>query len=347
MRYKCGWAVLFAIILILLLAAPALAQKTLEEIVARVNADIILKSELENAKNSLRQELGQQGLQGAQLEQAIAERSKNLLRDLIDQALLLQQAKEMGVNSDLELVKTMERMRVEYKFDTSEALEKAIVEQGMNLDEFKQNIRSRYLSGQVLSREVYGKIVITTEELRTYYDEHKKDFERPAGVQVREIVLNTENKSTPEIEAQRKKAEEALAALKKGDDFTELARKYSESQTAQDGGQLGFFEKGQLAKPLEDAASKLEKGQYTDILTLPYGFVIIKVDDKHSGGILPFEIAHEEIQRVLYDKRVQPKIREYLTKLRSDGFIEVRDGYVDTGAAPKTAKAIEAKPGKN
>jgi peptidyl-prolyl cis-trans isomerase SurA len=350
MKYRTGLAVLAAIAL--LCAGIALAQtKTVEEIVALVNGDIILKSELDRELTRLRAGLAAPapqgaGLSGAQLEQAYAEQSKNKLRDLIDQALLLQKAKEMDMTADLELIKTMERMRQEYKFESGEALEKAIIEQGNNIDEFKQEIKTRYLTGQVLGREVYGKVIITMEDLRKYYDEHKKDFDRPEGVRLREIVISTENRGPEEIENQRKKAEEALAAVKKGDDFGELAQKYSESQTAQDGGDLGFFEKGQLDKPLEDAALKLETGQTTDILRQRDSFIILKVDDKHAGGVLPFELAQKEIQDILFRQRVDPKIREYLTKAREEGFIRVYPGYVDSGEAPKPTKVSEAEPRK-
>jgi len=334
--------------ILLLIAVTAMAQKTVDEIIVRVNADIILKSELENAKTSLRKELADgQHLQGAQLEQALTEQSKFLLRDLIDQTLLVQQAKEAGINADLEIVKTMERMRQEYKFETLEALEKAIVEQGISVDEYKQQIRNRYLTSQVLGREVYPKIIITNEEMRKYYDANQKNFDRPAGIQLSEITISTESKTPEEVAAQRKKAEEALAAVKKGDDFSETARKFSEAPTAQEGGVLGFFPAGQLAKALEDAVAGLEKGQTTEILTLPYGLVILKVDDKHSGGILSFELAQKDIQDQLFQQQVQPKIREFLTKLRTEGFIEIKPGYVDAGAPPeKAAKVSEATPEK-
>src|SRR5207244_10970032 len=123
----------------------------------------------------------------------------------------------------------------------------------------------------------------------------------------------------------KNKIEEALANVKKGDNFAEVASKYSESQTAQEGGDLGFFIKGELAAPLEAAASKLARGQVSDVLTLNGAFMILKVEDKHEGGILPFELAQKEIQDILFQQSVQPKIREYLTKLRSDGFIKVAD----------------------
>jgi len=340
---------IFVPAIMLLTAVTAMGQKTLDEIIVRVNADIILKSELENAKTTLRNDLAQQQhLQGPQLEQAFTDQSKFLLRDLIDQTLLVQQAKEAGINADLEIVKTMERMRQEYKFETMETLEKAIVEQGISLDDYKQQIRNRYLTSQVLGREVYPKILITTEEMRKYYETNQKNFDRPAGIQLSEITISTDKKTPEEIAAQKKKAEDALAALKKGDEFAETARKFSEAPTAQDGGVLGFFPTGQLAKPLEDAVIKLDKGQTTDILALPYGFVILKVDDKHAGGILSFDLAQKEIQDQLFQQLVQPKIREYLTKLRTDGFIEIKPGYVDAGApAEKAAKVSESTPNQN
>jgi peptidyl-prolyl cis-trans isomerase SurA len=352
MSYKSGNAILAVIILLLagtLTAGTALAQtKTIEEIVARVNADIILKSELEGRKAQIRAQLAEPeprgaGLTGAQLEQAYTDQSKGALRDLIDEALLLQMAREMGLSAQLEVLRTMERLRQERKHETTESLEKEIVDAGYNLADFKKDIETRYLTSQVIQREVYSRVIVTTEEMRKYYDENVKSFDRPAGLRIREISIYTENRPPEEIASQRKKAEEALAAVKKGDEFGEVAAKMSESPTAQEGGDLGFLAKGELAPVLEEAAMKLDKGQTSDILTLPYGFVILKVEDKHTGGILTFELAQREVNEILWQKGIQPKIREYLTKLRTDGFIEVRDGYEDIGAAPGTAKVSEAK----
>jgi parvulin-like peptidyl-prolyl isomerase len=217
--------------------------------------------------------------------------------------------------------------------------------QGMNVEETKLDMKNNILMQQVIQREVYYKVQVTTEELRTYYEANKSKFNRPEGIRLSEIAIYTEGKTPAEVEEQKKKADEALAAVKRGDNFAEVAQKYSESQTASAGGDLGFFEKGHLAAPLEAAASKLEKNQTTDIVTLPYGFLILKVTDKHSGGILPFELAQDQINDQLWQERIRPKIREYLTKLRLEGFVKVAEGYVDTGAPPKTA--AEVKPVKN
>src|SRR5262249_55448693 len=151
------------------------------------------------------------------------------------------------------------RQNPKVQLNSIDDLEKAISQQ-MNLDDFKQRIKTNYLRSQVLNREVYNRVVITTEELRKYYDDHKKDFDRPAGVHIREISVNIQGMTPAEVETQRKKIDAAQAAIKKGDDFAEVAQKYSESDTAASGGDLGFFENGQLAKDFEDVISKLDKG---------------------------------------------------------------------------------------
>src|SRR5579884_1448159 len=328
-------AVLASLLIAVVMVPGAFAQKVLEEVIARVGNDIILKSEYEAEQKTLRDDLSQRGLQGAQLEQAFQEQSKDILRNLIDTSLLVQQAKDLGISGDLEVVKQEERMRQEHNrtdpknpINSIEDLERAISQQ-MSLDDFKQRLKTRYLSQQVLSREVYNRIVISTEEVKNYYENHKKDFDRPAGVHLREITVNTQGMNPTEAAAQRKKIDDALAALKKGDDFAEVAQKYSESDTAANGGDLGFFEKNSMAKDFEDVVTKLDKGQTSDVLKTNTGFMIIKLDERHPGGILPFESAQNEVYNKLFEEKAAPRVREYLNKLRSEGFVELKEGYVD------------------
>jgi peptidyl-prolyl cis-trans isomerase SurA len=322
---------------IFLSIASASAQTTVEEIVARVNNEIILKSELDRSLKELRDGLAQEGgLTGARLEQEYASRAKDALRDLIDQSLLLQVAKDQGLTADIEVIKAMERLRQENKFPTMEALELAIVQQGGDVDDFKNNIKTRYLTSQVIGREVRIPVP-TTEEIRNYYESHKQEFDRPAGVQLEEISVFTQGKTPEQVAEQRKKIDDALTAVKGGENFNQVALRVSESTTAQDGGFLGFFPKGQLAKELDEVVTPLAKGQVSEVIPLPNQYMIIKVADKHDGGLLSFDLAQNEISNKFYSERQGPKIREYLTKLRTDGFVEVREGYVDTGAPQKKA----------
>lgn len=318
--------------------ASAQNAKVIDSIVAHVNSDIILQSELEKAKAELRRDLTQQGLQGAELERAFDEQSKRLLADLIDRSLLLQVAKERGLTAEVEVVKEMDEMRQQNKLRTMEELEAAIVKQGYTVEEIKDIIRTRHLTQQVLRGEVYSRVNVTTEEARNYYEANKKEFDQPAGVRIQEIVVYTANKTPEEVAEQRKKIEEALAAVKRGDDFEEVAEKYSEAESAQRGGDLGFARREDLNKETQDAIAGLEKGQVTDILSIGDGLFILKLADSHAGGILSFELAKDEIENILFSQRVPPKIREYLTKLRTEGFVTVREGYEDLGAPPSASK---------
>jgi parvulin-like peptidyl-prolyl isomerase len=345
--YKTGKALL-AIILLGALFGPSTAQaqtKTLDQIIAWVNNEVILKSEYDRRLQQVRSELADPqrkggALKGPQLEQAFNDQANVQLQRLIDESLLMQQAKDMGFSADIEVVKAMDKLRQDYKLPTREALEAEIVKQ-MPLEDFTQDIRVKYLTSQVLQREVYGRVIISSADMNEYYESHVKDFDRPAGVRLREITVITENRGPEEIASQRKKMEEALAAVKKGDDFSEVAAKYSESQTAGEGGDLGFFVKGELSQSLEDIVNKLDKGKVSDIFSVQGAFMIVKLDEKHDGGILPYELAQKEIQDILWNKALPPKIKEYLTKLRDEGFVKTADGYTDTGAPEKTSKISE------
>ncbi len=318
----------FAIVLI---AGAARAQTVVDQIIARVNDKIILSSEYNEGLLLVETELAQQ-FQGEQLQTALVEIRRDLMRNMIDEQLIISKAEELGISSDLEVIKTMERLRQENNFETLEALELAILQQGTGLDEFKEGIRSQYFRNQVLQREVYNKIIISVEDLRNYYRANIDSFDRPAGVRLLEIALITEGREPEEVEAARARAEEALERIRSGEDYSNVAAEVSESPSAASGGELGFFESGMLLEDYALAVEGLGRNQVSEILELPGELAILKVADRHEGGILSFELARNEIQDLLWLDRVTPRIRVYLSQLRSDGFVEIQEGYTDTGA---------------
>ena len=345
-----------AIAVTIAISVPAIAQQVISQIAAKVNKDIILASELKKAEEDIHSELTEQEkLKGPQLQQAMEARSKDILRDLIDKYLIMQEAADLGLDANLEVAKQIEQLRIDNNFPTIEAMEAAMVKQGISIDEVRDSIRYRNLRSQVLHHEVTGKIVITTEESRVYYEAHKKDFDRPPGVAIGMIAVATDGLSPAEVEAKNKTMADALAALKKGDEFAEVARKYSEDPSGQGGGDLGFFERDAdgnygLASPeMEETVRKMTKGQTTDVITNPqnHTLMILKLLDKHDGGILSFETAQTEIFNILMDQRAEPKVRAYLTKLRAQGYVFVYPGFTDTGAATKPLRASETAPPKD
>jgi len=327
---------LFSLGLAIVVALPAAAQQKIEQIAARVNGDIILKSEIDRELENMRGEMMQQpGMDPTKLEREMAEQSKLVLRNLIDRTLLLQIAKEANLNADTDVEKTLEDLRVERKFATREELEKAIIKDYGDLDEFKNDIRTKFLTQQVIEHEVYGRMVVTSEEMRKYYDEHQMDFDRPAGIRISEITVLVDRRLPDQVAVQRKKVEDALAAVKRGDNFEEVAEKYSEVVTAERGGDMGFVS-GDLKQNLnEDIAKALEgmdKGQVTNIVEFNDAFTFFKVTDKHTGGILSFDLAQREIQYTLLSKAAPDKVRAFLTELREQAFVEVKPGFQDLGA---------------
>ena len=327
---------LFSLGLAIVVALPAAAQQKIEQIAARVNGDIILKSEIDRELENMRGEMMQQpGMDPSKLEREMAEQSKLVLRNLIDRTLLLQIAKEANLNADTDVEKTLEDLRVERKFATREELEKAIIKDYGDLDEFKNDIRTKFLTQQVIEHEVYGRMVVTSEEMRKYYDEHQMDFDRPAGIRISEITVLVDRRLPDQVAVQRKKVEDALAAVKRGDNFEEVAEKYSEVVTAERGGDMGFVSgdlKQNLNEDIAKALEGLDKGQVTNIVEFNDAFTFFKVTDKHTGGILSFDLAQREIQYTLLSKAAPDKVRAFLTELREQAFVEVKPGFQDLGA---------------
>ncbi|MGB7622452.1 MAG: peptidylprolyl isomerase [Terriglobia bacterium] len=316
-------------------------QKVLEEIVARVNDDIITRSDFEKSKQQLRQELGQQYF-GADLEREVAVREKNVLRDLIDQLLLIQKAKEVGISVDTELVKTLDRYRDENHLKTLDDLEREVTRQGVNYEDFKNNIRNGLFTQAVIRQEVGRRIQITQEEINKYYEAHKKELERPEEVRFREILISTEGKDESQIKEAAKKAADLATRAKKGEDFADLARKNSDGPTAKDGGEQDFIQRNLLLKEIADVVFSLKRNQVSDPILTKFGYKIIKLEDKHDSGIPPVDKVNDQISNALYMQQLAPQLRDYLGQLRQESYLEIKPGYVDSGATSSESKA-EAK----
>ena len=310
------------------------AGTVFEEIIARVNNDIITKSDYEKARDLIQREL-QRGLSGDELKKAMAAQEKQLLKQMIDDQLLVQKALDLNLNADNEVIKYLDNIRKEQKLPDMEALEKMMSQQGIDPAEFKQNLKNHSLKQQVLGREVYYKLQqISSEEVNKYYEAHKQEYDRPEEVRIREILISSEGKNPSELPALEKKAQEALQKAKGGERFEELAKKYSDGPTANDGGDLGFFPRGKMRQEIEEAAFKLRRGQISDIIKTSYGFVIIKVEEKHEAGIQKVDVVADEIRDQIINSRSQAAIQEYLKKLRAQAYVQVTAGYEDAGAVP-------------
>jgi peptidyl-prolyl cis-trans isomerase SurA len=306
-----------------------------DEIVARVNGDIVSQDELERLTRELAQELKAHQEVGQQFEQDFQKRQKDILRDRIDELLLIQKGKELNINVDSEVTKYIAGLQRQAKITDPDKFHEYVRQQaGMSYEDFLAENRNQYLTREVIGQEVARHISITNQEIQNYYDKHKADFVRDEKIFLSEILISIQGKDPSGLAAAEKKAKQVAAEAAKGQRFSDLARDNSDAATAKQGGELGGYKKGELLKPLEDAVWNLPKGAVTQPIRIPTGFEILKVDDHTKAGLAPLADVRSEIENVLYGPRMQPKVREYLTQLRRTAFLQIKPGYLDTGAAP-------------
>lgn len=322
--------------------------KVVEEIVARVNNEIITSSELEKARATAADD-AQQDCNGRctpeQLQVAVEDRQKYALRDLIDQSLLAQRGKDMDINVKADVVKKLDEIRIQNKLPDLDALEKAVTDQGLNWDDFKGNIENRLLTQEVIRREVGSHINIGHEEEMKYYEEHKKDFVRPEQVALRAIEVKTEGKKESEIPELKAKAQKLHDRVNDGEDFGELAKRFSDGSTAQQGGYLGMYKRGELSPELENLVFKMNRNQMTDVIETKQGFLILQVLEHYTEGQQSFEKVENEIQERLYDEKMEPALREYLKTLREQSYVVIKPGFQEmAGGGNSEIQEVNATP---
>jgi peptidyl-prolyl cis-trans isomerase SurA len=360
-----------SLILIALACMPALANgQVVEEIIARVNNQIITTSEFARSKDQTRDEVKAQD--PANADKLWAEREKDVLRDLIDQQLMIEKAKDLGLSADTDVIKRLDQMRKDMKLDSMEALQKEAEKQGVSWEDFQQNMKNQILTQKLIGEEVGGHLSVTKEEEEKFYNEHKTEMQHPEFIRLSEILITprpvtpattrasdpaaagpNDQAQTPADDAAKQaedaaalaaakvKAEDLLKQLKAGAKFDEIAKKYSDGPSASDGGALGTFERGKLAKELEDKTFAMKAGDITDVIRVKQGYTILRVDDHEMAGVPPMKDVLPKIQDAVYYEKLQPALRAYLTKLREDAYIDIKPGYVDTGASPNETKPVE------
>lgn len=326
----------FLLSAVCVIGAAASDVHVIEEIVAKINGDIITRSELDRQRQVMEAELRQQGVTGADLQKTLLQRQRDALRDQIDQMLLVQKGKDLNINVDPDVTRRIAEIQVRSKLSDPDKFHEWLRQQtGMTFEDFKLQMKNQLLTQRVIGQEVSSRISVPEADKHKYYEEHKKEFVREAMVFLRQILVSTEGKTPEQVAAAEKKAKDLVARAKRGEKFNELARDNSDdTETAKNGGELPPFKRGDLRKEIEDAVFGQRKGFVTDMIRVPNGFLILKVEDRWEAGQASYEEVENEITERLAMPLMEPKVRTYLTRLREDAFLEIRMGYEDSGAAP-------------
>jgi len=259
-------------------------------------------------------------------------------------------------------------MRKEMKLATLEDLEKEAEKQGVSWEDFKQTQRNRIITQKVIGQEVGGHLALNKDDVEKFYNEHKDEMAHPEFIRLSEILITPKaaaNTPAPDpnspapaddaakqaadaaaLSAAEAKAKDVLKQLHDGAAFEDIAKKYSDGPTAADGGALGTFDRGKLAKELEDRTFAMKAGEITDVIRVKQGYAILRVDEHELAGVPSLKDATPRIQDALYYQKLQPALRAYLTRLREDAYIDIKQGYLDSGASPNQTKPIETATAK-
>lgn len=320
------------LLLLLAFAAPAAADIVmLEEIVVKVNNGIILRSEYERTlQQNQREVLDDPALTEADRETQLQAREKDALRDMIDHRLLVQKGEELGIPVEAQVLRQRDEIMRRNDIETTDEFEEWVLERtGEPAEDLMDRMRENFLSQAVLGQEVSRRVIVTPDEIQAYYDEHKDEYVRSEGVRLSQILVTLADGE----EAGRKKADEVHGRVTKGEPFAEMARRFSDDEATKElGGDIGIYRRGMLREEIEQSVFGQRQGHITDILEVPNGLLILRVDQNFREGLAELEEVQEEIRATLSGPRFPPAIREYLTELRGESYIEIRPGYRDSGA---------------
>ncbi len=307
----------------------------MEEIICKVNGDIITRGEMAHDRKMLENEMRQQGITGPRLAEALNDASRNILREKIDQLLLVQKAKELDIKVDTELNRQILDVQRTTKIVDPEKFQEYVHQQtGVPFEDYKAEMKNNLLREKVVREEISRKIMFKKEELQKYYDAHKDEFMRQERVFLREIFISTDGKDAAGVAAAEKKAKDLVTRARKGERFAEMAQSNSDAPNAAQGGEMPALEKKDLLEDLSKAIWNQSRGYVTDPIKVDKGIAIFKVEEHQKAGQAEFEEVEAEVQDKLFRPKMQPALREYMTKLRAVAFLEIKPGYEDTGAAP-------------
>ena len=327
--------------IVLALATPARAQEPelINEIVARVNNEIITKADYNNALRDFKEELGRQmaGKSEAEINAEFERMKPTVLTYMIDDLLLEQKAKELNIDCEAEVNQRMKDIAAQNGAANVLAFENELKKQGIDPEAARASIRKQCQQQSVIQREVLAPIYqrLNEKDKLDFYKRNQDAFKVPGEVALSEIFLPLEGHTASEVD---QRAKRLVAELRAGKSFAEAVQEHSpvgRASRAQNG-KLGTFKQGELKEDIAAAISTLKTGDVTEPIRLQDGFQIIRLDDQKATTMRKFEDADVQnaIGRAATMERAEEARKKYLLKLRQDAFVKISDGYVAAQAKP-------------
>jgi peptidyl-prolyl cis-trans isomerase SurA len=295
-----------------------------ERIIAVVNEDVITLFELNSAFEPYKARMGASTM-GAEREKALADARLGLLNRMIDNLLMDQQSRKVGLTvSDEEVSGALKDMLARRNLSPAD-FRKALDQEGITLDAYKKGIREQIMRMKLIQREIKSKVAISDEEIGQYYRKNRADYEGTEAVRVRQIFLPLPKEDDPvRKEKVRTEMGEIRKRLMNGESFELLSAQFSQGPAAATGGDIGFIEKGMILPEVEEVALSLPVNQFSDVIESSVGFHIIQVIDRRGAGLKAIESVRAEIREKLDQEKMEKKFQEWLDALRGKSHIEIK-----------------------
>jgi len=311
---------IFLIFLVFLYAAVVIrAQEVVEAIVAIVNDEFISLSDYKQRHDNFYRLLRDQ-LQGEEFTTQYEAFKSRLMDDMITEVLLLQEARNMGIDATEQVTARIDLIKEENEFTSTEQLIQALNQENINFETWKKNLEVQILQQMVFGSEVGRNIVVDDSELIEYYNLHLEDFREPEEYTLKAIYISSDGKSEEDVQAKKQEIDEKIAA---GEDMSILAAQYGEGPEKDAQGDLGNLIKGQMLPNMEQAVEGLKIGELTTWIEMPNGWYLLRLEDKKESRIKAFEEVRDEIESALFEEKSGTGIRKYLDELKSRSFIKI------------------------
>jgi peptidyl-prolyl cis-trans isomerase SurA len=340
------------IVLVLAVLAPGVAgADIIEQILVKVNGEIFTKTDLEARQVTA---LRQKGLQfdkndvtDEQLRQALTAVTPQIMVEAVSEMLMVQRGKELGYRlTDDQFKSIVDNIRKENKLDSEERFQAALKQENMTITDLRRQIERNVIASRVQQAEVFGKIGISEDEARKYYDTHPEEFTTNASVTLREVLVSVPNDgkalNVGLDEAAKEKAEQLRARAVAGDNFEKMAADSSDAPSKANSGLIGPISVTDLSSDLRQMVEPMKSGDITQVVRTTRGYQFFKIESMTASQKMPFEQAREQISDRVFTGKRKEEYDKYLAKLRTQAIIDWKNA--DVKKAYEEGLVEQAKP---
>ena len=308
------------------LAAPAAQAQVIEQVLVKVNGDIITKTELEQRQIETLRRSNPEALKSEEeLKKALARVTPPILVAAIDDLLMLQLGREKSLRLTDEMFnRWLTSMRKEQNLVDDQKFEAALKQEGMTIAELRRNVERQFMIEEVKRNEIGSKLQITEEEARQYYLSHQREFVKPSSVTLREILIeapSAEGQEATESAAAKEKAAAVRARIAAGEDFAKVAEEVSSAASKANGGLIGPIVVGELSQTLQDTLAQMKPGDVTQPIRTTRGYQIIKLETLTPSAVQPFDSVRDVVAERVFSERQRAELQRFLNRIRSQAII--------------------------